>query len=104
LHKRNTRETTKGEPMGISDRLKGLRRKAEDTAGEHKDQIKAAVEKAEVTADQRTEGKYHDQIAKAGAKVEEYVDNLKPGSGDAGAAPAPDEPPAAPPHSGGDAA
>ncbi|HEV2982339.1 MAG TPA: antitoxin [Solirubrobacteraceae bacterium] len=72
--------------MDISDRLNDLKRKAEDAAVEHKDQLKKAVEKAESTADQRTEGKYHEQIAKAGAKVEQYVENLKP-QDDAGAPP-----------------
>ena len=64
--------------MGISDGLKGLRKKAEDAAAEHKEQIDEAVEKAEAAADQRTEGRYHDQIAKAGGKVEAYVDNRQP--------------------------
>ena len=64
--------------MGLSDRLKDLRKKAEDTAAEHKEQIDQAVEKAEAAADQRTEGRYHEQIGKAGAKAEAYVQNLKP--------------------------
>jgi DNA-binding protein H-NS len=64
--------------VGITDRLKGLRKKAEVAAAEHKDQIQSAVEKAEVAADQRTGGQYHEQISKAGAKVQTYVENLKP--------------------------
>jgi hypothetical protein len=40
--------------MGIVDRLRNLTGKAEDTAVEHKDQIRQAVQKAEATADQRT--------------------------------------------------
>jgi hypothetical protein len=64
--------------MGLSDRLKDLRKKAQDTAAEHKEQIEQTVEKAEAAADQRTEGHYHEQIAKAGAKAEAYVENLKP--------------------------
>jgi hypothetical protein len=62
--------------MGLADRLKGLTKKAEDTAVEHKDQIHQAVEKAEATADQRTGGKYHEQIQKAGAKADSLVDGL----------------------------
>jgi DNA-binding protein H-NS len=62
--------------MGLTDRLKGLTKKAEETAVEHKDQIHQAVEKAEVTADQRTGGKYHEQIQKAGAKADSLVDGL----------------------------
>ena len=63
--------------MGIADKLKGLTSKAEDEAAEHKDQIHEAVEKAEVAADQRTGGKYHDQIQKAAAKADTFVDGLK---------------------------
>jgi MT0933-like antitoxin protein len=35
------------------------------------------VEKAEATADQRTGGKYHEQIQKAGAKADSLVDGLQ---------------------------
>jgi ABC-type transporter Mla subunit MlaD len=63
--------------MGIADKLKGLTNKAEDKAAEHKDQIHEAVEKAEAAADQRTGGKYHDQIQKAAAKADTFVDGLK---------------------------
>jgi ElaB/YqjD/DUF883 family membrane-anchored ribosome-binding protein len=73
--------------VGISDKLGGFKKKAEDAAVEHKDQIKEAVEKAQASADQRTEGKYHEQITKAGAKIEQYVENLNPPS-EAGEAPA----------------
>jgi ElaB/YqjD/DUF883 family membrane-anchored ribosome-binding protein len=62
--------------MGFADRLKGLTKKAEDAAVEHKDQIQQAVQKAEATADQRTGGKYHDQIQKAAAKADTFVDGL----------------------------
>jgi hypothetical protein len=62
--------------MALTDRLKELRKKAEDTAVEHKDQIHEAVQKAGTAADQRTRGKYHDRIEKAGAKVETFVDRL----------------------------
>ena len=89
--------------MGITDRLKDLRKKAEDTSAEHKDQIQAAVEKAEVATDERTGGKYHDQVAKAGAKVEEYVGNLKPEASNAEDAPAARQPSAPPPDRSTDA-
>jgi hypothetical protein len=64
--------------MNISDKLKDLGEKAKETAAEHKDQIKNAVEKAEVAADRKTGGQYHDQIANAGAKVQSYVEGLDP--------------------------
>jgi ABC-type transporter Mla subunit MlaD len=64
--------------MGISDRLRRLTKQAENTAAEHRDQIKEAVEKAEVTADQRSGGKYHDKIAGAASKAQAYVERLEP--------------------------
>ena len=74
--------------MGIVDRLRNLTSKAEDTAVEHKDQIHEAMQKAETAADQRTEGRYHEQIQKAGAKADAFVDSL----GETGEPSAPDAP------------
>ena len=74
--------------MDISDKLNDLKKKAEDAAVEHKDQINEAVEKAQAAADQRTEGKYHDRIANAGATVKDYVEKLSP-EAEGGAPPAP---------------
>jgi len=88
--------------MALSDRLKGLRGKAEDAVVERKDQIHQAVQKAGEVADQRTGGKYHDKIEKAGGKALGLVDSLE----DAGSTPAAGEPvtptpaePATPPRS-----
>ncbi|HEY7934288.1 MAG TPA: antitoxin [Solirubrobacteraceae bacterium] len=63
--------------MGLTDKLKDLTQKAEDAAVEHKDQIQQAMQKAETAADQRTGGKYHEQLRKAGAKAETFLDGLK---------------------------
>jgi ABC-type transporter Mla subunit MlaD len=82
--------------MGIADRLKELTKRAKDATAEHKEQIQQAVEKAEVLADQRTGGKYHDQIQKAGAKVETYVENLPSQTEEQNAT----EPQATPPQAG----
>jgi hypothetical protein len=84
--------------MGISDTLRLLTKKAENTAAEHKDQIKDAVEKAEATADQRSGGKYHEQITDAAAKARSYVDRLEPEAGEKPSGEAP--PPAAEPPAG----
>jgi hypothetical protein len=64
--------------MRLSDKLKNLRKKAEDTAVEHKDQIHQGVQKAEEAADQRTQGKYHEKIVKAGDMADAYVEKLAP--------------------------
>jgi hypothetical protein len=80
--------------MGLKDTFRKLTKRAEDTASAHKEQIDQAVEKAEGAADQRTGGRYHDQIQKAGAKAQEVADRLpesEPGAGE-GAAPPPAPP------------
>lgn len=69
--------------MGLADRLNQLTKKAKETAAEHKDQVEQAIGKAAANADQRTGGRYHDKIAKAEAKAEEYVQNLEPANEDA---------------------
>jgi gas vesicle protein len=63
--------------MGITDRLRDLTKKAEDTASEHKEQIQEAVQKVQSTADQRTGGRYSEQIQKVGAKAQTLVDRLE---------------------------
>ena len=47
--------------MGLSDRLKDLRSKAEDAVVERKHQIQQTVQKVGEAADQRTGGKYHEE-------------------------------------------
>ena len=73
--------------MGIADRLKNLRKRAEDSAVEHKDQIHEAVQKAEAAADQRTGGQYHDQIQKAADKADALIESLKPAEAEESQAP-----------------
>ncbi|MGO9321320.1 MAG: antitoxin [Solirubrobacteraceae bacterium] len=79
--------------MGIADRLKDLKTKAVDATAERSDKIHEAVEKVASTADERTGGKYHDRIQKAGAKAGSLVDGLtgseqQPGADSAAGAPA----------------
>ena len=62
--------------MGLSDRLKDLRSKAEDAVVEHKDQIRQTVAKVGEVADQRTGGKYSEKIQKAGGKASGFVESL----------------------------
>lgn len=63
--------------MGLTDRLKDLKGKAEDAVSERSEQIHGAVEKAAEVADQRTGGKYSERIQKAGAKADSLVESLK---------------------------
>jgi MT0933-like antitoxin protein len=53
-----------------------LKDKAEGAVVERKDQIQQAVQKAGEVADQRTGGKYHDKIEKAGDKALGLVDSM----------------------------
>ena len=62
--------------MEIPDKLKGLTRKAEDAAVEHKAQIQQALGKAAAAADKRTAGKYHERIQTAEEKAESMIDKL----------------------------
>lgn len=63
--------------MGLTDRFSKLANQAKDSAAEHKQQAEQALQKAAAAADQRTGGKYHDQIIKAETRAEGYVENLE---------------------------
>jgi hypothetical protein len=62
--------------MGLTDRFKDLKAKAEDAVAEHSEQIHSAVEKATAAADQHTGGKYSERIQKVGAKADGLVSSL----------------------------
>ena len=62
--------------MGFLDKAKDLAGKAQELAGEHSDQVKQGLEKAEGLADKATGGKFSDQIESAGDKAADYVDGL----------------------------
>jgi hypothetical protein len=63
--------------MGIRNRIaRKLAGKAHELAIEHKDDLQKAILKAEEAADQRTGGKYHDKIQKAGEAAGSYVQKL----------------------------
>lgn len=61
--------------MGFADKFTQLTKRARDTAVEHKDQVEQVVKKAAAAADQQTGGKYHDQLAKAEAKADAYLED-----------------------------
>jgi hypothetical protein len=62
--------------MGLSDRIKEAAKKAEEAASEHRDQMRHAVVRAGEVADQRTKGKYSEQIQKAAAKADTVVERI----------------------------
>ena len=60
--------------MGLFDELKDMAGAVEKAASEHPDQVKAALSKLEGVIDDQTGGSHHDQIAKASAKANDYID------------------------------
>jgi MT0933-like antitoxin protein len=71
--------------MALADRLKSLFKQGEGAVAANKDKAHQAVDKVAAEADQRTHGKYSDQIQKAEQKANETVDNMREqeGSGSA---------------------
>ncbi|MER6268052.1 antitoxin [Streptomyces sp900105755] len=68
--------------IGGIDGLKNLADKAKDVAEEHGDAIGAGLEKAGDLVDERTEGKYTEQIDTGVAKARQLVERLgEQGSG-----------------------
>ncbi|MDQ6776932.1 MAG: antitoxin, partial [Actinomycetota bacterium] len=75
--------------MGFGDKFKDLAKQAQEAVAERKDQIAGAVDRASTVADQRTGGKYSEQIAKAGQKATGVVEKLAGDTDASGQAPAP---------------
>lgn len=70
------------EGIGGIDGLKDLADKAKDVAEEHGDAIGAGLEKAGDLVDERTDGKYTEQIDTGVAKARQLVEHLgEQGSG-----------------------
>lgn len=63
--------------MGLADKARDAAARAKTLAAGHRGEVAKAVEKAEALADRQTQGKYTDQIHKAGAKADAYVETLQ---------------------------
>lgn len=74
--------------MGFGDKFKDLAKQAKETVAEHQEQIHGAVDAAAAAADQKTNRKYSDKIAKLGQKAGEAVDRAagQPATGPGGSA------------------
>jgi hypothetical protein len=59
--------------MGALDKIKGL-------LGQHSDQAKSAVDKVGDAIDQKTGGKYADQVDKGQAQADAFIDENKEGA------------------------
>lgn len=58
--------------MGIGDFVD----KAKDLASEHEDQVTEGIDKAADMADEKTDGKYSEQVDQGAEKAKEYVEGL----------------------------
>jgi hypothetical protein len=59
--------------MGLLDNVGKLARKARDMAGQHPDQVRKALDRAEDQIDKRTGGKHAGQIDAAGDKLADIL-------------------------------
>lgn len=58
--------------MGIDD----ITDKAKDLAADHKDKVKEGIDKAGDAVDEKTGGKYSEQVEKGEEAAKDYVDDL----------------------------
>jgi hypothetical protein len=62
--------------MGFGDKLKDLRKQAQEAVAEHRDQIEGAVGAVGVAANAKTRGKHTQRIAKFGEKATNALDKF----------------------------
>lgn len=62
--------------MDFAEQFKHIKDKVEQAAVEHEGEIRRAVEQAQSAADEKSGGKYTEQIRSAGAKADGLVDKL----------------------------
>lgn len=65
--------------MSFADNLKGLVSKGKEAAAKNSGKINQAVDKAGDFVDQKTKGKYHDQIAKGKEAARKAIPPEQPG-------------------------
>ena len=74
--------------MGLGDKLKELKKQAQESVAEHSEQIHDAMGVAAAAVDKKTHGKHTAKIAKFGQKAVDKVDQFTEGAGQGGEAPA----------------
>jgi hypothetical protein len=67
--------------MGLGDKLKELKKQAQESVAEHSEQIHDAVGVAAAAVDKKTHGKHTAKIAKFGQKAVDKVDKFGDGTG-----------------------
>jgi hypothetical protein len=74
----STRDTVEGgsELMGIGDKFDALKDKAKDVLGDHGDKVDQGVDKAGDFVDEKTGGKYSEQVDQGQQKAKEGLDRF----------------------------
>jgi hypothetical protein len=74
--------------MGFGDKLKDLRKQAQEAVSEHSEQLHSVLDVAGAAANEKTRGKHTQRIAKFGEKASEKLDKFaaSDGSDEEGAA------------------
>ena len=62
--------------MGFGDKLKDLRKQAQEAVSEHSEQLHSALDVAGAAANAKTRGKHTQRIAKFGEKASEKLDKF----------------------------
>jgi hypothetical protein len=62
--------------MGFGDKFKGLKKQAQKSVAEHRDQIDDAVGVVGMAVDKKTKGRHTQRIAKFGQKTSQAVDKF----------------------------
>jgi MT0933-like antitoxin protein len=68
--------------MGFGDKLKDLRKQAQDAVAENSEKIHTALDAAAVAANEKTGGKHAQRIVKFGEKASGAVDKFGAGAGE----------------------
>ncbi|HTX47500.1 MAG TPA: Rv0909 family putative TA system antitoxin [Solirubrobacteraceae bacterium] len=74
--------------MGFGDKLKDLRKQAQEAVAENSEKIHTALDAAAVAANEKTGGKHAQRIVKFGEKASGAVDKFGAGEGEPASEPA----------------
>ncbi|MGA9311666.1 MAG: antitoxin [Pseudonocardiaceae bacterium] len=69
---------SRGDIVGLGDKIGELAQKAQEMAGKHPDKVEQGIEKAEGYADERTGGKHSDLIDKGGDQLKRRLGEQGP--------------------------
>jgi antitoxin protein of toxin-antitoxin system len=69
---------SRGDIVGIGDKIGELKRKAQEVAGQHPDKVEQGIDKVEGYADERTGGKHSKEIDKGADQLKQHFGEQGP--------------------------